>query len=116
MLVCDYIVEQIDGDYAHLRRVDLPDEELNKVMRIRACLDYVAAFTFLLKGQLDNARAVMRARKEYRQICPSFSSSREENMRKKRLDLIPERTKNSILWQFYGRGCKRFSQLSDLKG
>ena len=27
MLVCDYIVEQIDGDYAHLRRVDLPDEE-----------------------------------------------------------------------------------------
>ena len=21
MLVCDYIVEQIDGDYAHLRRV-----------------------------------------------------------------------------------------------
>ena len=32
---------------------NLPDEELNKVMRIRACLDYVAAFTFLLKGQLD---------------------------------------------------------------
>ena len=27
MLVCDYIVEQIDGDYAHLRRVDLPNEE-----------------------------------------------------------------------------------------
>ena len=26
MLVCDYIVEQIDGDYAHLRRVDLPAE------------------------------------------------------------------------------------------
>ena len=95
---------------------NLPAEELNKVMRIRTCLDYVAAFTFLLKGQLDNARAVMCARKEYKQICPSFSSSREENMRKKRLDLIPERTKNSILWQFYVRGCKRFSQLSDLKG
>ena len=25
MLVCDYMVEQIDGDYAHLRRVDEPD-------------------------------------------------------------------------------------------
>mgnify|MGYP000794613323 FL=1 len=94
---------------------NLPAEELNKVMRIRACLDYVAAFVFLLKGDWDNACAVMRARKEYKQIRPSFSSSREENMRKKRLDLIPERTKNSILWQFYGRGCKRFSQLSDLK-
>ena len=31
MLVCDYIVEQIDGDYAHLRRVDLPNEELKLV-------------------------------------------------------------------------------------
>ena len=28
MLVCDYIVESIDGDYAHLRRTDVPDEEL----------------------------------------------------------------------------------------
>ena len=33
MLVCDYIVEQIDGDYAHLRRTDLPDEELKLVAR-----------------------------------------------------------------------------------
>ena len=95
---------------------NLPQEELNKVMRIRACLDYVAAFNFLLHGHWDNARAVMRARKEYQQLCPSFSLSREENMRKKTLNPIPERTKSSILWQFYVRGCKRFSQLSDLKG
>ena len=31
MLVCDYIVEQIDGDYAHLKRVDQPEEELKVV-------------------------------------------------------------------------------------
>ena len=72
---------------------NLPDEELNKVMR-----------------------AVMRARKEYRQICPSFSSSRKDNLRKTSLNPIPERIKSSILWQFYVGGCKRFSQLSDLKG
>ena len=95
---------------------NLPQEELNKVMRIRACLDYVAALVFLLKGDVGNARAVISARKEYKQICPSFSSSREENQRKKTLNPIPERTKSSILWQFYVRGCKRFSQLSDLKG
>ena len=95
---------------------NLPQEELNKVMRIRTCLDYLAAFNFLLQGHWDNASAVMRARKEYKRLCPSFSLSREENMRKKTLNLIPERTKSSILWQFYVRGCKRFSQLSDLKG
>ena len=33
MLVCDYMVEQIDGDYAHLRRVDEPDCELKLVAR-----------------------------------------------------------------------------------
>ncbi|WP_294473802.1 glycosyltransferase family 2 protein [uncultured Bacteroides sp.] len=95
---------------------NLPEEELNKVMRVRACLDYVAAFTFLLKGDLGNARAVVRARKEFKKICMSFSSSREENLRKNTLNAIPERSKSSILWQFYARGCKRFSQLSDLKG
>lgn len=94
---------------------NLPQEELNKVMRIRTCLDYLAAFNFLLQGHWDNASAVMRARKEYKRLCPSFSLSREENMRKKTLNPIPERTKSSILWQFYARGCKRFSQLSDLK-
>ena len=94
---------------------NLPQKELNKVMRIRACLDYVAAFNFLLQGHWDNARAVIRARKEYKQLCPSFSLSREENMRKKTLNPIPERTKSSILWQFYARGCRRFSQLSDFK-
>ena len=95
---------------------NLPETELNKVMCIRACLDYVAALTFLLKGQLDNARAVMQARKEYKRNRSSFSSSREENLRKTFLNPIPEQIKSSILWQFYVRGCKRFSQLSDLKG
>lgn len=95
---------------------NLPEEELNKVMRVRTCLDYVAALTFLLKGDIGNARAVMRARKDFKRQCPSFSSSREENLRKNTLNAIPERSKSSILWQFYARGCERFSQLSDLKG
>ena len=29
----EYIVESIDGDYAHLRRVDKPEEELKLVAR-----------------------------------------------------------------------------------
>ena len=31
MLECDYIVFRIDGDYAHLQRVDKPEEELKLV-------------------------------------------------------------------------------------
>lgn len=41
MLVCDYIVESIDGDYAHLRRTDVPDEELKLVARALLPFDIV---------------------------------------------------------------------------
>lgn len=33
MLECDYIVEEIDGDYAHLRRTDEENGELKLVAR-----------------------------------------------------------------------------------
>lgn len=32
-LECDYTVKQIDGDYAHLQRVDMPEEETKLVAR-----------------------------------------------------------------------------------
>ena len=31
MLICDYIVERIDGDYAMLKRIDEPEDELKMV-------------------------------------------------------------------------------------
>ena len=33
MSECDYEVKQIDGDYAHLQRIDRPEEELKLVAR-----------------------------------------------------------------------------------
>lgn len=33
MLICDYAVERIDGDYAYLKRTDLPEEECKLVAR-----------------------------------------------------------------------------------
>lgn len=90
---------------------NLPQRELASVMRVRAILDYVAALTFLLKGQIPNALAVVRARRAYCSLRPSLALARKENLEKTRLDLIPERTKSSILVQFYGRGKRFFSQL-----
>ena len=46
MLVCDYIVESIDGDYAHLRRTDVPDEELKLVARALLPFDIVERSKF----------------------------------------------------------------------
>jgi hypothetical protein len=41
MLVCDYVVESIDGDYAHLQRIDRPEEELKLVARALLPFDIV---------------------------------------------------------------------------
>ena len=90
---------------------NLPQEELAFVMRARAVLDYVAALSFLLKGQFSNMWAVIRARRAFRLLRPSFADARRENLKKTSLPVIPERTKSSILVQFYLRGKKRFSQL-----
>lgn len=94
---------------------NLPDGELHRVMRTRALFDLVAAAVFLLKGEGENARAVWKAWGEYRRMRPDFAADRRENLEKTCSHIIPERIKSSILWQFYARGRKRFSQLSDLK-
>ena len=80
---------------------NLPPEELASVMRVRTVLDYAAALSFLLKGQLPNMWAVIRARRAFRSLRSSFASAREENLKKTCLPVIPDRTKNSILSQFY---------------
>lgn len=90
---------------------NLPQEDLASVMRVRTVLDYIAALSFMLKGQISNALAVLRARRAYAFLRPSFAASREENLRNTCLAVIPERTKNSILAQFYLHGKKFFSQL-----
>ena len=46
MLICDYIVESIDGDYAHLRRTDLPEEELKLVARALLPFDILHSNSF----------------------------------------------------------------------
>ena len=90
---------------------NLPEAEFKPVMRIRACLDYVAALKFLVTGQLAHARAVMQARREYKAIRADFETSRQENLQKTILADIPERSRQSILVQRYLKGKRTFAQL-----
>lgn len=90
---------------------NLPEAEFKPVMRIRACLDYVAALKFLVTGQMAHARAVMQARREYKSIRVDFETSRQENLQKTILADIPERTRQSILVQRYLKGKRTFAQL-----
>lgn len=92
---------------------NLPQEELCHVMRVRGWLDRIAALKFLLTGDLPNARAVWRARREYRRLRPGFREARAVNMAAATGGRIPERTSWSILFQYYLCGKKTFSSLKD---
>ena len=80
---------------------NLPEEELAPVMRVRAVLDYVAALTFLLKGQWANARAVWQARKEFRRMRAAYAEIRRKNRDNTVVPFIAERASYSLLLRFY---------------
>ena len=90
---------------------NLPDESLGPVLRMRCLLDYVAAAKFLLSGDTANARAVVRARREFARLRPEFAPQRAENLRQMRVAHPAGHTSLCLLWQFYARGRRLFSQL-----
>ena len=94
---------------------NLPPDELSDVMNTRAWLDRLAMVQYVLKGDVQNAKAIARARKEFHKIKGDFESDRKNNIQKTSVIFIPERIKNSILWQFYAKSTRRFSQLSNFK-
>ncbi len=90
---------------------NLPKEELRPVMCVRWCLDMLAALQFLLKGEWGNVRAVFRARRDYAAMRPDYQPLRADNLSKMVLSDLPERFSWSLLWRYYARGIRRFSQL-----
>ena len=93
---------------------NLPEKELNKVLWIRGLLDVVASVVFFLKGEKENAKAVIQARKEFKQLRPSFEASRIDNLRHAVMDQVPGKCSFSILWKFHVCGAKYFSKLAKI--
>lgn len=90
----------------------LPQQELRRVMRRRWWLDYLAAWQMLLlKRSWGDFRAVYRARKAYRRWRKGFEADREKIQQGGRQETIPERRPYSLLWQYYVKGKKLFSDL-----
>lgn len=91
---------------------NLPERELKHVLFVRGILDVIAALVFYLKRDKENARAVFKARKEFKEIRYSFAASRIENMVKSTDEILPERMHFSILFKYYLLRKKDFSQLN----
>lgn len=91
---------------------NLPDAELKQVLRVRACLDVLAALAFLLKGEWRNAKTVFVARREYKKMLPLYAALRND-VQQNIMDghLMKGRMSYSILWKFHIMRKRTFSQL-----
>ena len=90
----------------------LPDEELKSVMRWRWWLDYLAAWEMLLlKRNTGDFKAVYRARRAFKRWRKDFEADRRTIQASRVAKEIPERRSFSLLWQYYVKGRKLFTQL-----
>lgn len=91
---------------------NLPEEELRTVMRWRWLLDYLAAFeTLIINRNWADCRAIFRARCAFKRWKHDFDDDRRRIQQSRKQGEADGRKPYSILWQYYARGRKHFSDL-----
>lgn len=92
----------------------LPDAELKHVMRVRWWLDYLAAFEMLVLGRnVGDFRAVFRARRAFKMWRQNFVADRQRIQTSRVAEPIPQQSRFSLLWQYYAKGRRVFSDLPE---
>ena len=91
---------------------NLPDEELQSVMRWRTLLDYIAALQMLILGRsYGEFKAVLKARRDFKAWKKDFLADRKRIQSNAKISSPAGRTPISILWQYYVKGRKHFQNL-----
>ena len=89
--------------------------KLQSIMRLRYWLDRIALIKFFLSGHPANARAVLEARKAFKQLQKEYAQDREENLSKTVITNIPVMFQKSLIFNFYLKGMKKFSEIIDYR-
>lgn len=91
---------------------NLSDTELSHVMRMRRFLDYLAAFeTLVLNRNWGDFKAIFKARSAFKAWKHEFDEDRRKIQAGRVKEEIPQVYNLSIIWQYYAKGKKLFSQL-----
>lgn len=90
---------------------NLPQGELNRVMRWRTVLDVLAALHYLALLDWKNCKAVFRAHREYRRVRPDFVADRDHIQQGQTIEAAQQHAPFCILWKYYVKGCRTFSDM-----
>ncbi len=84
-----------------------PTNTLWITLLIRFAMDYAAALMYLLKGNTEQFKAVLKARCDYHKLKKSFKQKRKENILQT-INPVPKTIiKRSIIWDFYIKGLRK---------
>ena len=89
---------------------NLDDNDLKRVMRIRKCLDLIAACSFFIKGDMPNCKSVFKARKDFNKLKNKLLDKRM-NIKKFKVQNKSKLCDFSIIWQYYFKRRKTFDKL-----
>ncbi|MFR9166891.1 MAG: glycosyltransferase [Dysgonomonas sp.] len=90
---------------------NLPEKELNRVLKVRLLLDYVAALKMLLSGKAKNATAILKAHKEFNKMKKEYSSHGNKSDFNEDNNTLTTIYDHSILYAYYFQKKKVFSKL-----
>ena len=90
---------------------NIAEDKLTSVLRLRFWLDNVALTKFFLTGNPPNAKAVIDARKAFKKLKKEYIPIRADNLAKTVVPIIPEMLQKSLIFAFYLKGKRRFSDL-----
>ncbi|PVX52076.1 hypothetical protein C7377_0371 [Balneicella halophila] len=89
---------------------NLPSNEFIPILFIRICLDGVAALQYLIKNNLNAVKSVWKAHMQFYKNLPRLNKQRKVLQKAKQF--TAKRYTKSILWEYFMRGNRTFSQLN----
>jgi GT2 family glycosyltransferase len=90
---------------------NLPEKQLKKTLVVRCLLDYMAALQFAASGKLQNAKSILKARRDYKQMRRNFIEKRKENLKNTTSGAYSQLFPKSIVFQYYLRKKKYYTEL-----
>lgn len=91
---------------------NLPAAEVNRILFLRRILDGVSALRYLLRGDVANMKAILNAHLDFYQIRHKYRSSGAQLPRPARNVRHSSMYQGCIVWDFFIRKKKRFSDLN----
>lgn len=90
---------------------NLPTPYYNKVMKVRFLLDYAAFFQYVLKGRMKNAKAIVEARRDFKNLKSEYKAIRAKNLRESQGELPSSIWQKSVIEHYYIKCKRKYSQL-----